>query len=266
MTEMTLSAVLDQMVESEAGFTAPVAENWAQGRTAYGGYTATLLLAATRRAQPDHAPLRSAMINFTGPLSAPPHISVEALRQGRNVTTALTRAEVEGKVAATGTFSFGAAQDSHVSEVFPAPDAPAPEDTPSFFPKEMKRLPARFFHNFELKLIEGSLPFMGAEKGKMRVWCRHRDVASRGTLEGLFCLGDALPPAIFAKCSVLGVNSSINWMFNLMVEDIATRDGWYMLESELTAAENGYSSQVMRIWNHEGQLVADAMQSVVIFM
>ncbi|WP_122073827.1 acyl-CoA thioesterase II [Pseudophaeobacter sp. EL27] len=266
MTEMTLATVLTEMVETEGGYSAPVAENWAQGRTAYGGYTATLLLAATRRALPDHAPLRSAMINFTGPLSAAPQISVEVLRQGRNVTTALARAEIEGKVAATGTFSFGAAQDSHVSEICPAPDAPAPEDTPSFFPKEMKRLPARFFNNFEIKLIEGSLPFMGAEKGRMRVWCRHKDAASRGSLEGLFCLGDALPPAIFAKCKIPGPNSSVNWMFNLMLEDIATRDGWYMLESELTAAGSGYSSQVMRLWNTKGQLVADAMQSVVIFM
>ena len=132
--------------------------------------------------------------------------------------------------------------------------------------KEMRRLPARFFHNFEIKLIEGAVPFAGVEKGKMRVWCRHRDTDSRGSLEGLFCLGDALPPAIFPKCKIPGPNSSVNWMFNLMVEDIATRDGWYMLESELTAAENGYSSQVMRLWNTEGQLVADAMQSVVIFM
>ncbi len=266
MTEMTLATVLAEMVETEGGYSAPVAENWAQGRTAYGGYTATLLLAATRRALPDHAPLRSAMINFTGPLSAAPQILVEVLRQGRNVTTALARAEIEGKVAATGTFSFGASQDSHIVQSCPAAAASSPEETPSFFPDTMKRLPARFFHNFEIKMIEGALPFSGAAEGKMRVWCRHRDPASQSGLEGLFCLGDALPPAIFPKCKIPGPNSSVNWMFNLLVEDIATRDGWYMLESELTAAGNGYSSQVMRLWNTEGQLVADAMQSVVIFM
>lgn len=266
MSEMTLTEVLQAVTEVEGGWTAPVAENWAQGRTAYGGYTATLLLVAARRHLPDHAPLRSVMINFTAPLSASPTLTVETLRQGRNVSTLLVRAEIDGKVAATGTFSFGAAQDSHVSQACPAAAAPMLDEVEPFFPDNMTRLPARFLDNFEVHLIEGSRPFTGADEGYMRVWCRHRDVASHGTLEGLMCLGDALPPAIFPKCTVPGPNSSVNWMFNPVTEDISTKDGWYILENKLSAARDGFSSQQMRVWNSDGDLVADGMQSVVIFV
>ena len=38
-----------------------------------------------------------------------------------------------------------------------------------------------------------------------------------------------------------------------------------MMETQLTAGNGGYSSQVMRVWNTDGNMVADGMQSVIIF-
>jgi hypothetical protein len=38
-----------------------------------------------------------------------------------------------------------------------------------------------------------------------------------------------------------------------------------MLDTVLTAAQDGFSSQVMRVWNTDGDLVAEGMQSAVIF-
>lgn len=265
MSEQSLSAVIGAMTETEAGLTAAVPENWAQGRTAYGGFTAALLLAAARHGRADLPPLRSALINFTGPLSAPPRLTSELLRQGRNVTTIDTRAWIGEAVAAQGVFSFGAAQDSHVRQDCPAPAAPAPEDTPPFFPPEMTRLPARFFGNFDLRRIEGSLPFAGAARGHVRVWARHRDPALFATPEGLIGIADMLPPAVFMRMRRVGANSSMTWICNVMQEDLTTRDGWWMMETDLTAAANGYSSQVMRVWNTDGDLVVDGMQSVVVF-
>ena len=266
MDDMTLSAVLEAMSDEDGVHTAPVPANWAQGRTAYGGFTASLLLAAVEKELEGLAPLRSALVNFTGPLSGPPQIAVEVLRQGRNVTTVAARAQVEGKVAAAATFSFGAAQDSHVSEVCPAPHAEDPEATRSFFPETMKTLPARFFENFEARLIDGHLPFMGADEGYTRAWVRHRDEDNRTTPVGLLNIADVLPPAVFTKCSRFGPNSSMNWICNVLTEDLSTEGGWYMIESRLSAGHDGYSSQVMRMWNTRGEMVVEGMQSVVIFV
>lgn len=265
MQEMSLSETLAAMTGEEGRFTAPVPANWAQGRTAYGGFTASLLLAAVEKEMGDLAPLRSALVNFTGPLSGPPQISVEVLRQGRNVTIVAARAWVDDKVAAAATFSFGVAQDSHVSEVCPAPPASAPQDTAPFFPENVKS-PARFFDNFEARLIDGHLPFMGADEGYTRAWVRHRDEGSRSTPVGLLNIADVLPPAIFTKCSRFGPNSSMNWICNILTEDLSTDEGWYMIESRLTAGHDGYSSQVMRMWNTRGEMVVEGMQAVVIFV
>ena len=140
MTDVTLAEVL---ATAEQDGTAPryqVPENWAQGRTAFGGFTGALLVNAARRDRPDLPALRSALINFTAPVSQPPTIHAEVLRQGRNITTIATRAEIDGKVAATGTFSFGHAQESQLSVGHTAPAAPqGPDDTPSYFPPALKR-------------------------------------------------------------------------------------------------------------------------------
>ena len=82
MTDVTLAEVL---ATAEQDGTAPryqVPENWAQGRTAFGGFTGALLVNAARRDRPDLPALRSALINFTAPVSQPPTIHAEVLREG----------------------------------------------------------------------------------------------------------------------------------------------------------------------------------------
>lgn len=266
MADLSFSDVVDGAEVTENGALFPLSENWTQGRTAFGGYSAAVLLEAALRSQPRLPPLRSALINFTGPITAPPLVRTELLRQGRNVTTVNSRAEVDAKTAALGTFSFGQAQTSHVAYECPAKPSPAPSDTESYLPPNMPRIPARFLGNFDIKLIEGHRPFVGADRGYVRAWARHRDVAARGTITGLMALADMLPPAVFSMCSKLGPNSSMTWICNFLTDDLSTQDGWYMLESDLTIARDGYSSQVMRIWNSDGDLICDGMQSVIIFV
>ena len=266
MTDLTLAAAFAAATPTDGGLRYPVPENWAQGRTAYGGFSAAMLLDAARRGQGDLPPLRSALINFTAPVSGQPVVGTELLRQGRNVTTINARARDGQAVTAQGTFSFGAAQDSHVSAGCPAPEAGRPEDTEPFLPPHVPRPPARFFENFDVRLIAGHRPFVGADRGHTRVWARHHDVESRDTIEGLLCIADLLPPAVFPMLTRIGPNSSMNWICNFLSERPDTRDGWWMIETDLTAAQDGYSSQVMRIWNTDGDLVVEGMQSVIVFV
>ena len=57
----------------------------------------------------------------------------------------------------------------------------------------------------------------------------------------------------------------MSWIFNVLMDVPATEDGWWHIESKLTAARGGYSSQVMRIWNTDGKLVVEGLQSIAIF-
>jgi acyl-CoA thioesterase len=239
-------------------------DSWKQGRTAYGGLSAGLLLARARGDHPDLAPLRSALVNFAGPLTRSPDISTEVLRAGRNVTTVYTRADIEGRAACTATFSFGAARESHLSVDCPAPVSPSPDECPAYTEDTSPFIPP-FLRNFETRLIEGTRPMEGGTKGYLRMWARHADPASRDGEISLLCLADILPPSTFPIMEKLGPVSSMTWICNFLREP-TTQEGWYMIEAELTAARDGYSSQVMRIWNTDGDLIVDGMQSIAIFV
>lgn len=266
MTELTLAQALNGVTRAQDVFTAPVAENWMQGRTTYGGYASALLLEAARRAVPDLPPLRSALINFVAPVTGDMDIRVEVLRQGRNITSVEARGFVGGSPAINGSFVFGVALASDIALAHPAPDAPQPAKLEPLIPPHAGRLAPRFHHNFEMLRIEGDLPMSGSDRAYLRCWARHRDPAAHDGIVPLFCIGDVLPPAVFPMFRRPGPNSSVTWMFNVLQDAPSTRDGWWHVETSGTAARDGYSSQVMRMWNADGELVADGMQSVIVFV
>ncbi len=266
MSEPSLFDVLSAAEAQGDCLSYPIPQNWKQGRTTFGGFSSALMLSTVYNRHKDLPPLRSALVNFTAPISDPPLVKTEILREGRNVKTISARAEIGGIVAAQATFSFGRAQDSHVAFDCPAKPADAPEMTEYYFPPDLPRPPIPFLTNFDVRKVEGELPFMGADRGYLRLWARHNDPRMWNRTEGLIAIADLPPPAIYPTLKKPEPNSSMNWIFNVLSEDIQTRDGWFLLEHQLTAGRDGYSSQVMRVWNTEGDLIVDGMQSVIIFV
>lgn len=245
-------------------YTADIPENWRQGRTTYGGLTSALMLAASMKQFKDLPPLRSALINFVGPVTDSPSLRSNLERQGRNVTSLSATAHVGEKAVGRAEFLFGAARTSNINVDFPAPSAPPPEDAPPFIPDAIKNAVPGFFHNFDTRLIAGGRPMMGDE-GYIRTWSRHKHEASRTGIDSLLCIGDVLPPAAIPLMKTFAPISSMSWIFNVLMDEPATEDGWWHVESRLTAARGGYSSQVMRIWNTDGELAVEGLQSVAIF-
>lgn len=263
---MTHYAELAKNLTSDGGtYTCAVSDGWRQGRTAYGGVTSALSYAAAKYDFPDAPPLRSAMINFIGPVSGDPVFRSKLLRQGKNVTSVQTDATVDGACVATSTFIFGAERNSVMQADFPAPDAPPPADCPDFASEQFRKFMPAFTQNFDMKFIAGARPAMGADEGYIRVWSRHKDPASQEGMTSLLCIGDVLPPASCTRMKAMGPVSSVNWMMNFLAEPV-TEDGWWHIESRETATSGGYSSQVMRFWNTDGTLVAEGMQAVAIFV
>ncbi len=246
------------------GYQVDIPANWKQGRTTYGGLTAALMLASASETFPNLPPLRSALINFVGPVTESPLLTANIERQGRNVTSVSAGAHIGPQAVGRAEFLFGAARDSHIAVDLPAPPAISPDDTDPFTPEAARGMVPQFFHNFDTRLIAGARPMMGDE-GYIRTWSRHKDPASRTGVESLLCIGDVLPPAAMPLMRKFAPVSSMSWIFNLLMDDPQTEDGWWHVESRLTAARGGYSSQVMRIWNTSGQLVVEGLQSIAIF-
>ena len=258
------ASIRASMQKDGGGFRAHIPANWKQGRTAYGGATAALMLAAASEKLGELPPLRSALINFVGPVTDDPFLTANLERRGRNVTNISAATYVGETVVARADFLFGAARTSKINVKFPAPAAMPPEAAERLIPEYVAGMVPQFFHNFDTRLVAGERFMMGTE-GYMRTWSRHNDPASRTGLESLLCIGDVLPPAAVPLMREMAPISSMSWMFNLLTDTPETEDGWWQVESRLTAASGGYSSQVMRIWNTDGELVVEGMQSIAIF-
>lgn len=267
-TPISFQSLLDGMVETNDGdgHKARIPASWRQGRTAYGGATAGLSLEAALKAFPDLPPLRSAMINFIGPVSGDPVFHSKLLRQGRNVTFVQVEAYVGNARVSSVSFIFAASRPSTLLRGFRAPDASAPEDTPLFISPKFNHMAPVFLHNFEIRLIAGGHPMTGQKDGLIRVWVRHLDPTSQQGAVNFLALGDVLPPAATPLLThAVNAISSINWTVNIIPEQITTQDGWWQVETRLTATQGGYSSQIMRYWNRSGDLIAEGTQLVAIF-
>ena len=247
-----------------SAYAAEIPPNWKQGRTAYGGLTAALMLATAREHIADLPPLRSALVNFVGPVKEDPTLSAQVERRGRNVTNVSATAHNGNQAVGRADFLFGAARTSTLDIDLPAPKAPKPETCEPFTPETARDFVPSFFLNFDTRLIDGGRPMMG-EDGYIRTWSRHHDPASRIGIEALLCLADVLPPAAMPLMRKFAPVSSMSWIVNVMADRPETHDGWWHVESKLTAARGGYSSQVMRIWNTDGELVIEGLQSIAIF-
>jgi len=261
-----LTEILERLTPEGDGYRAWIPPTWRQGRTAYGGLTSGLSLAVALKSFADLPPLRSIQINFIGPVKDNPVFTARLLRKGRNVTSVQVEGFVDENIISLTTFIFGSARPSVLERDHPAPLAPAPETVEPFLMKDFAAMWPKFMHNFDTRLIAGSRPMIGANEGYIRVWSRMKDPASRTGIVSFLTLGDVLPPAASPIMPSPAPISSVNWMMNFTQEDMITREGWWQVETRLTAAQNGYSSQLMRFWNTEGVLVAEGLQAVAIFI
>ncbi|HSX56437.1 MAG TPA: thioesterase family protein [Sphingomonas sp.] len=253
----SLPALLAHAQRTETGFTTEIPANWLQGRTAYGGLSTALALAAAKQIEPDLPPLRSAQIAFVGALAGPVTVTATKLRRGRNAAFIQADISSEAGLGLRTTFVFMAPLQSAIDHdtTAAARHAPPPPDA------QLYTGPAEFFTGnfnfYDLKDAAGPTEWLR--------WGRLIDREGLDPEIELMAMGDALPPAAFKLFQKMTPLSSLTWIVNILVPAAATREGWWLLEAETDRAREGYSSQSMRMWNAEGALVAEGMQGVAIF-
>ncbi|MFO1256607.1 MAG: thioesterase family protein [Sphingomonadaceae bacterium] len=257
---MSLPQVLAAARPIDGGIAATVPENWMQGRTAYGGFSAALALVAAQLLVDGLPPLRSATVNFVGPLAGEIEVRARLLRQGRNATWISAEASGEAGIGLTATFVFmGAVEASslHLHDVpMPADVVPLDQAVP---------LPGRagpsFAPNLERRF---GLPQSDERKPEICWWERLREVEGLDPMVALILLADALPPGVMPLTGPAAI-SSMTWLINLLTPLPETDDGWFLLRAAGNYAEKGCSSQDMAIWNTRGEAVAVGMQSIALF-
>ncbi len=244
------------------GLSVVVPEGWHQGRTAYGGFSSSVALAAAKRVGGTDLPtLRSAQVSFVAPLSARITATARLLRVGKNAVWIAAEVGSESGIGLTATFVFMRPVASELAlNHAPLPDRLiAVEDAR---PAISDLAPLFLRHNFEARF---ALPRAPEKRPELCWWVRLKQADALDPVASLLLTADALPPGVMPMLGARVPASSMGWQVNLLTATPETRGGWWLLRSSGDYAGGGCSSQTMRIWNSAGEPVLSGIQSIAIF-
>lgn len=267
-TAMTGAAALDRLLATLAldgdGMTASIEPSWMQGRTAYGGISAAVALAAVLRTHQPDPPLRSAQISFVGPVGGDCRVATRVLRQSKSSLFVDAGVSSDAGFGTAALFTFTGARASHLDyDQLTMPDVPPPEALEPVPDHPMRPI---FTRHFDMRPTTGPRFVSRQDNANMYTWVRFVEPPQCHPVVALLALGDALPPAALLLFREFGPISSMNWTVNMLTPTPATDDdGWWLLWSGSRHARAGFSVQDMILWNRAGQAIATGSQGVAIY-
>ena len=239
--------------------------DWSQGRSAFGGLTAALVLAYIE-SQADVAgrDLQTINIHFCGPTIAdePCQFRHRILSQGKSVI------QVEGQLLQNGEVK------TEVVTCFAMPRFATLHVTPPLkaFPEKSIQVPflADFMPNFvqhlDMKYTSEQMPFSGCQKPHVSGWVRFSEPPKVFSNAALVALIDAWPPAVLPLLERVAPSSSITWNIEFLHPRAALDENDYIYyECEAVQAAAGYAHTEAKIHNSNGQLIALSRQLVGVY-
>jgi len=259
---------LDQLLSAvQTGKEVVIPSGWTQGRTAFGGLVAGLVLERLQAEVVRDRPLRSMQVSFVGPVAPDTAAEIEAeiLREGKSVSQAQGRIVQDGETRLVCLASFGEGRESAVSvEALPAPEARPPRDG-----QELPFIPGvvpEFVRHIEMRWAFGYFPFTGKGCREMGGWMRFREAPETLTDAHLVALIDAWPPAILPYLKRPAPASSLSWALEMVHPRPSLAPGdWLLYRASIDQAGAGYGHIQAGIWTAKGELVAVSRQTVTVF-
>ena len=256
------SQVLAHLAHHEHTYRATPSEEWRQGRTVFGGLSASLAVTAAQQAFSALPPLRSAQFAFIGPVTGPLEMAPRLLRAGKSASFVEVIGTSESEDVFRATLLFGAPRDSAYNyRSLPMPAAPDPDGLPDFFDAPFA---PRCTGQFEGRIAGGATPISGANKPELLLWMRHRDSSAPDNVGSILALGDVPPPAAIAMFTSSAPISTVSWSVDVIGTQFRGA-AWHLAHVEGETISEGYSAQRMTLWNSDGQPVLSGRQTIAVF-
>ena len=262
-----LNSVKQQTKAKDGNIIVSVNNEWTQGRTLYGGISASLVYQAMRESVDTDKVMRSLSTNFIGPIEADREftIIVEVLREGKNVTQVVGRLLQTNKVAVMCQASFGIARQSEVVvSNDPQHNMDYPQN-PDFVDKIPKVIP-EFLKHFDLAKAKGGYPFTGQKDSDVHGWMRFKEQPRQFSDAHLIALIDIWPPTVLQLLRQPAMASTMSWNLEFIHphQKVLGHD-WFAYQARTRHAANGYVHTEANIWDKHGTLVAISRQVVAVF-
>ncbi len=247
---------------------AVIPDDWAQGRTVFGGLQVALAVRAMRGAMgaASALPLRCVQATFVAPLPTgqPIQLRADVLRTGRAVTHARCDLLHDGVLACTAVGIFGASRPSSITLDIPRPPAPVAAEAL----QDMRYVPGltpEFIRHLQLRWAQGTPPYTGRVDPRTLIYARLRDGACSAE-DTLIALADSIPTPALSMLTKRAPASSVNWMLELIGDPgLLGPDDWSLIGTEVRAGADGYLSQTSVLWGPGGHAFSVSHQTVAIF-
>lgn len=245
--------------------------SWHQGRGAFGGLAAALLLSAMEEevADPERTP-RSFTISFCAPCVGDFELRSELVRKGSRVAHANARivSASTGDVMTMATASFCRARNdstSYATAVMPRVGSATDHRD---FPRGVPGIP-KFFDQIDARFCGDVMPFSGAKEARVAAWLRMRpelDLEVDASIAAM--LLDILPPAVAATFEMprplASVNFTVDFFSALPLRPTPSRDAFYLASITSRWAGEGYTEELRDLWTEGGALLAQCRQLIAL--
>ena len=262
-----LNSVKQQAKAQYGNIILSIDNEWTQGRTLYGGISASLVYQAMREAVDTEKVMRSLSTNFIGPIEADNefNIIVEVLREGKNVTQVVGRLLQGNKVAVMCQASFGIARQSTVLVPHNLQHKMDYPQNPDYTPQIPKVTP-EFLRHFDLAKAKGGLPFTGEKDSEVHGWMRFKKQPSNFSDAHLIALIDIWPPTVLQLLHLPAMASTMSWNLEFIhPHQKVSGSDWFAYQAQTRQAADGYAHTEANIWDKHGTLAAISRQVVAVF-
>ena len=122
-----------------------------------------------------------------------------------------------------------------------------------------------FTQHFMARWIVGGPPRTGITVPEAVIELAMRDQGN-ATESHVLAMADFIPPVALSHLTTPAAAASLNWMFELLVEEVDSLalEGW-RIDAQMTAAHSGYINQSLVLWGPGGVPVALGRQTMVVF-
>lgn len=253
------------LAKAEASLT--IGKDWAQGRTVFGGLSAAILASAMSKEVTDARPLRILNISFIAPLLVEQEasITVEHLRDGKNVTQMQARLYQNGQVCVQAVACFAQDRSSNI-----AIDHQLSFDLPP--PKKSKFMPLipgvtpKFLKHVQLNFEQGQLPFTGSKVSNIAGWMKFKKAPKELSVAHWIALADAWPPTVLQMLRWPKPASTLSWQIEILEPHLEiANDAWLGMDAMTKQAGEGYVHTEAHVWSETGHLLMLSRQCDTVF-
>ncbi|QQD16989.1 thioesterase family protein [Spongiibacter nanhainus] len=262
----TFSTILDSLQAiDDDHYNVSYDDSWLQGRTAFGGLSASLVVAAMAQTVPEDRALRALSVSFVGPATPGQHsIRLRRLREGGSVSHLQGELVCDGEVATSVSAAFGSGRSSsYLQSAPPRPDCKKPE--------ECERLPfiqgltPDFTQHFEMRLTHGALPGAKADSADYGLWLRFVEPTPT-SIASLIALADVPPMPGLNVVQAMKAGSSLSWYLEFPAGlDGSDMNDWWYYDYRCQSAADGYFNNTATIWDPSGRPAMFSRQVAVVF-